>query len=248
MEPSENISIILSLLAGLSYFLSPCVLPLVPSYLSYITGISLGELKERGSNKNIQKAAIIHSILFIFGFSLVFITLGASASFLGQFLVRRLDIVRKVGGIIITLFGLFIILQPYLTKMSFLIRDRRWILKNRPTGYLGSVLIGISFSAGWTACNTPVLAAILTYTTIGKTIGAGIFLLTIFSLGLAIPFFISALAINAFLSFFSKVKRYLRVIEIISGVLLIIFGILVFTNYFSILSAYLVHLTGWQGI
>jgi len=248
LEQPENISIILSLFAGVSYFLSPCVLPLVPSYLSYITGISLEDLKESGSNRKIQKITLIHSILFIFGFSLVFITLGASASFLGQFLARHLDIVRKVGGIIITLFGLFIILQPYMAKLALLMRDRRLTLKNRPTGYLGSVSIGISFAAGWTACSTPVLAALLTYASIGKTVGTGIFLLTIFSLGLAIPFFLSALAVNLFLNFFGKVKRYLRIIEIISGVLLIIFGILVFTNYFSILSAYLVSWTGWQGI
>jgi cytochrome c-type biogenesis protein len=133
-----------------------------------------------------------------------------------------------------------------MTKLSFWMRDRRWILKT--TGYLGSVLIGISFSAGWTTCSTPVLAAILTYTSMGKTVGTGIFLLTVFSLGLAIPFFLSALAVNVFLSFFGKVKRYLRVIETISGIWLTIFGILVFTNYFSILSGYLVRWIGWKGI
>jgi cytochrome c-type biogenesis protein len=133
-----------------------------------------------------------------------------------------------------------------MTKLSFWMRDRRWILKT--TGYLGSVLIGISFSAGWTTCSTPVLAAILTYTSMGKTVGTGIFLLTVFSLGLAIPFFLSALAVNVFRSFFGKVKRYLRVIETISGIWLTIFGILVFTNYFSILSGYLVRWIGWKGI
>jgi len=245
MGQTENISVIISFLAGLSYFLSPCVLPLVPSYLSYITGISLEELKGSSSNKKIQKATIIHSILFIFGFSLVFITLGASASFVGQFLARHLDIVRRIGGIMIIFFGLFII---GLIKVPFLQRDRRWILKNKPTGYLGSVLIGISFSAGWTACSTPVLAAILFYTGMGKTVATGIFLLSLFSLGLATPFFLSALAVNVFLNLFNKLKRYVRVIEIISGVLLIIFGILVFFDYFSILSSYLIDLTGWQGI
>ena len=247
MEQSENITVIAAFFAGLLYFLSPCVLPLVPSYLSYITGISLEDLKGERSKK-LQKITIIHSLLFILGFSLVFITLGASASFMGQFLARYLDIVRKVGGAIIILFGLFIILQPYLIKMPFLIRDRRWTFKNRPTGYLGSVLIGVSFSAGWTACSTPILAAILTSASMVKTVGTGIFLLTVFSLGLATPFFLSALAVNLFLSFFDKVKKYLRIIEIASGALLIILGILVFTNYFSILSAYFVRWTNWQGI
>jgi len=247
MEQGENISFIISFFAGLSYFLSPCVLPLVPSYLSYITGISLEDLKGERSSK-IQKITIIHSLLFILGFSLVFITLGASASFLGQFLARNLEIVRKIGGIIIILFGLFIILQQYLIKVAFLIRDRRWVFKSRPTGYLGSVLIGISFSAGWTACSTPVLAAILFYTSMAKTVATGIFLLSVFSLGLAIPFFLSALAVNIFLNFFDKVKKYLRIIEIISGVLLIIFGVLVFTNYLSIISAYFVRWTNWQGV
>ncbi|HIE30309.1 TPA: cytochrome c biogenesis protein CcdA [Candidatus Poribacteria bacterium] len=245
MPQTENVSLIIAFLAGLGYFLSPCVLPLVPSYISYVTGISIENLREHGGRKKVQWAGMIHSLLFILGFSIVFITLGASASFAGQILARHLDIVRIVGGVLIILIGLFII---GLLKITFLMRDRRWFMRRKPTDYLGSVLVGISFSAGWTACSTPVLSAILIYTSMGKTIGTGIILLAFFSLGLATPFFLTSLAMNTFLSLFDKVKKYLRVIEIVSGILLIIFGILILTNYFSILSQKLVEWTGWQGI
>lgn len=245
MPQTENVSLIIAFLAGLGYFLSPCVLPLVPSYISYITGMSIENFRARGKQTKVQWTGMIHSLLFILGFTAVFITLGASASFVGQLLARHLDIVRKVGGILIILIGLFI---TGLLKIPFLMRDRRWFVRHKPTDYLGSVLVGISFSAGWTACSTPVLSAILIYTSMGKTVGTGMILLAFFSLGLAIPFFLTSLAMNAFLSFFGKIKKYLRVIEIVSGILLIIFGILIFTNYFSILSQKLVELTGWQGI
>lgn len=244
MVQPEAISFIVAFLAGLAYFLSPCVLPLVPSYISYITGISFEELKEGGSNRRVHLATIIHSLFFISGFSLVFIILGASASFLGQFLSQHLPIVRKIGGALIVILGLFI--AGWL-KVPYLLRERHWKLSRRPAGYFGSALIGISFAAGWTACSTPILSAILIYTSTGKTIQTGMILLTAFSLGLATPFFLSSLAINTFLTFFKRIKKYLRTIEIISGILLIGFGILVFTNYFSILSGYLVRWTGWQG-
>lgn len=245
MPQTENVSLIIAFLAGLGYFLSPCVLPLVPSYISYITGISIENLRGHGERKRVQWAGMIHSLLFIFGFSVVFITLGASASFAGQILARHLNIVRIVGGVLIILIGLFI---TGLLKIPFLMRDRRWFVRHKPTDYLGSVLIGISFSAGWTACSTPVLSAILIYTSMGKTIDTGIILLAFFSLGLATPFLLTSLAMNTFLNLFDKFKKYLRVIEIVSGILLIIFGILILTNYFSILSQKLVEWTGWQGI
>lgn len=244
MAQPEAVSFIVAFLAGLAYFLSPCVLPLVPSYISYITGISFEELREGGSKESVRLVTIIHSLLFIAGFSLVFIILGASASFLSQFLSQYLPLVRKVGGVLIVILGFFI--AGWL-KIPFLMRERHWKLSHRPAGYFGSGLIGISFAAGWTACSTPILSAILIYTSTGKTIQTGIVLLTAFSLGLALPFFLSSLTINSFLTFFKRIKKYLRTIEIISGILLIIFGILVFTNYFSILSGYLVRWTDWQG-
>lgn len=244
MVQPEAVSFIVAFLAGLAYFLSPCVLPLVPSYISYITGISLEELKENGSNRNVRLATIIHSLLFIVGFSFVFIILGASASFLGQFLSEYLPLVRKIGGVLIVILGFFI--AGWL-RIPYLLKERHWRLSYKPAGYFGSCLTGISFAAGWTACSTPVLSAILIYTSTGKSIQTGVVLLTVFSLGLAIPFFLTSLTVNSFLTFFKKIKKYLKAIEIISGIILIIFGILVFTNYLSILSGYLVRWTGWQG-
>lgn len=235
---TENVSLAIAFLAGLASFVSPCVLPLIPSYLSYITGISFEDLKEPGGR--IRKITLIHSLLFILGFSLVFVLLGASASFLGRFLLSHLSIVRKVGGILIIFMGLFI---AGVVKFPFLMRERRLLhLRERKIGYLGSLLVGVSFSAGWTACATPVLASILIYAGLGKTVGRGMLLLTGFSLGLGLPFLLSSLFLNSFLNVFSKFKRYLKGVEIVSGILLIVFGILIFTDYFSALSNYLV---GW---
>lgn len=245
MVQPESVSFIIAFLAGLAYFLSPCVLPLVPSYISYITGISFKELKEGRSKAKVRSATIVHSLLFIAGFSFVFIALGASASFLGQLLSGHIPVVRKVGGALIVIIGLFV---AGWIKIPYLLREKHWRSSHSPGGYFGSLLIGISFAAGWTACSTPVLSAILIYTGTAKSIQTGVNLLTVFSLGLAIPFFFASLAINSFLTFFTRIKQHLKTIEIISGIILIIFGLLVFTNYLSILSGYLFSLaSGGQG-
>ncbi len=227
----------IAFLLGIAYFISPCVLPLVPSYLSYITGMSFQELTstEREARSSCRRLAIIHSLLFIVGFSIFFIALGASASFVGQFLIEHQKVVRIAGGILIIIFGLII---AGVFRIPFLMRDWRIQLKNRPTGFLGSFLVGLTFSAGWTACGAPLLGSMLALSSQAATVGRGVFLLSGFSLGLALPFFLSAIALTSFLALFAKFRRFIGLVEKICGGLLVLIGFLLLTNSFNLLVRY----------
>lgn len=231
-----NVSFIIAFFAGVISFVSPCVLPLIPSYLSYITGLTLKDLLEEDRSR-VRKLVIINSLLFILGFSLVFVFLGATASVLGQILYRYRDVIRIAGGFFITIMGLYIL---GLFKLRFLDVERRLHLKVRPTSYFGSIIAGIVFAAAWTPCVGPVLASILTLAGVSQTLGSGVFLLVAYSLGLGIPFFLSSLALDAFLIYSKKVKPYLGVITFINGFFLLIVGILILTGYFQSVIAYLV--------
>jgi cytochrome c-type biogenesis protein len=229
------VSTLISFLAGLLSFLSPCVLPLVPAYVSYITGVSFNELINPISKRKIRHVTLINSTMFILGFSLVFVTLGASATFVGQLLASYIHIVRKIGSIFIILFGLYL---TGVYKIKFLSQERRLNIGANTHGYLSSVLIGIAFAAGWTPCVGPILSSILLYASLSETVGTGIYLLSIYSLGLAVPFFITALAINTFLNSFKTINKYLRYVNFISGLLLISMGLILFSDYFQLLSGY----------
>ncbi len=222
--------------AGVLSFLSPCVLPLVPSYLSFVTGMSLEDLQEGVD----RRATLIHSILFVVGFSAIFMILGASASFLGQFLRVYEVWIARVGGVIIILLGLHL---AGAFRFAPLLRERRIHLHDKPAGYLGTVGVGAAFGAGWTPCIGPVLGAILTYAASQEQFWSGVFLLAVYSAGLAIPFLLSALALDAFLKAFSRFRRLLPVIQVGSGILLVIFGVLLLTGSFTILSSFLTRFT-----
>ena len=213
-------------LGGLLSFLSPCVLPIVPSYVSFITGISFEDFKT-GNKALIRKLTIISSLLFITGFSTVFILLGVFSSFIGRFLAIHYDVIRIVGGIIIIVFGLYVM---GIFKIGFLSMDKRVHLKSKPRGYIGSFVVGLTFATGWTPCIGPILGTILLIASTSGSAFYGFKLLFVYSLGLAIPFFITSLAINTFLSHFSLVNKYMRPILILSGLFLIAFGILFLTN------------------
>ncbi len=228
----QNISLSIAFAAGFLSFIAPCALPLVPSYLSYITGLTFKDLTGGGVKIQTMK----HSLLFIAGFSTVFILLGATASSLGNLLREYQIILRWIGGIIIIFFGLYIM---GLLKLNFLSKSKKFEFANKPPGLLGSYLVGSSFAIGWTACVGPILGTILFYAGSTGTVSQGVILLSAYSLGLGIPFFITSLTVNSFLSAFKRIKKYMRLIEIISGVFLIIVGILVLTNYFVILSSFL---------
>ncbi|MGD2081231.1 MAG: cytochrome c biogenesis protein CcdA [Nitrospirota bacterium] len=225
----------LAFAAGVLSFLSPCVLPLVPSYVSFITGMSFEELTEEADKARIRRLTITNSLAFVLGFSVVFIALGASTSYVGQMFRLYQEEIRIVGGILVIIFGLFIM---GLFKMDFLMREKKFHLQGRPSGYLGVFVVGIVFAAGWTPCIGPILGGILLYATSQGSTALGLKLLSIYSLGLAIPFLLSALAINSFLSYSKKVQKYMRAIMFVSGLVLIAFGVLLLTDKVSELANY----------
>lgn len=232
----KDISYPLAFLAGILSFLSPCVLPLLPSYVSYITGISFEDLTSNVDKKRIRYLTIMNSVVFIMGFSAVFITLGASSSAIGSLLFEYLDLIRIIGGILIIIFGLFI---AGFLKLDFLMKDKKLHLVGKPAGYIGTFFMGMTFAAGWSPCIGPILGTILVYASSKGSTFYGLKLLAVYSLGLALPFFISAIAINSFLIYSKKLVRYMRAIMIISGLLLIIFGIMLLTDQIRKLSGIL---------
>ncbi len=238
---SANISFIGAFVAGLLSFLSPCVLPLIPSYITYITGLSFADLQAEHPSHKVRQQTIIHSLLFIAGFTVVFVLLGASATFVGTFLQEHMTAIRRVGGVLIILFGIHL---SGLVPIHFLLGERRFTIHRKPAGYVGSLLVGLAFAAGWTPCIGPILASILMVAATEETVYRGIALLLAYSMGLAIPFFLASLAMHQFLVFFNRFKKYIRIFEIVTGVFLVIVGALVFGNYLSLLSRYV---TRWFG-
>ena len=227
-----EVGIAIAFTAGVFSFLSPCVLPLVPSYLTFVTGMSLEDLQE-GVNR---KATFMHSLLFVLGFSVIFILLGASASFLGQFL-RAYEIwIARIGGLIIILLGLHL---AGVFRLTPLMREKRMHLNDKPAGYLGTLGVGMAFGAGWTPCIGPILGAILTYGMTQETMWAGVGLLSVHSLGLAVPFLVASLALDWFLQTFKRFRRWIPIVEKASGVLLIVLGFLLLTGQFTVLAAWL---------
>lgn len=218
-----------SFLAGITTFLSPCVLPLIPAYLSFITGFSLEELRE--GEKNFTPL-IFNTLFFVFGFTVIFVLLGASATYLGSLIGERRELLRIIGGIIIILFGLHL---TGIYRFKFLYQEKRVRLRSKPLGYLGSFLAGLVFASGWTPCVGPLLSSILVLASQQGTVIQGMFLLFIYSLGLGVPFLIVVLAVNRFLLLFARIKKFIHLTEIVAGIILIILGLLLITNRFYLL-------------
>lgn len=230
-----DVSFPMAFLAGVLSFLSPCVLPLVPSYVSFITGASFEDLTGAVDRKRIRFLTVTNSLAFILGFSVIFVALGASSSLLGRFLLDYQDLIRTAGGIIVIVFGLFV---AGILRMDFLLRDRKFHLSGKPAGYFGTFLIGMTFAAGWTPCIGPILGTILLYASSKASAVYGFNLLAAYSLGLAVPFFVSSLAINTFLSYSRVLLRYMRGIMIVSGLLLVAFGLVLLTNQIGRVSTF----------
>ncbi len=229
----ENVSILTAFIFGIISFISPCVLPIVPGYLSFISGYSFEEMVNSGRSVLFRKVTL-NSVLFVLGFSLIFVALGASATAVGQFLLQKLNLFSKIAGVIIIIFGLHMI---GVFRIKFLNYEKKFHT-GKKIGPLGSFVAGLAFAFGWTPCIGPVLAAILAIAAQQDTIGKGIILLSVYSLGLGIPFLVTSLSINAFLGFFRKFSKYIRWVEVAGGVLLVIVGILIMTNNLTVLSAY----------
>lgn len=235
MENTSNITFVSAFLAGLLSFLSPCVLPLIPSYITYITGLSFADLQAEHPDHAIRRRSIMHALCFVVGFTTVFVLLGASATYIGGFLQQHMNTVRKVGGLLIVLFGIHV---TGLVPIHLLLGEKKVHLQHKPAGFFGSYLVGIAFAAGWTPCIGPILASILMVAATEETVLKGIVLLLLYSLGLGIPFLLSALAMHRFIVLFNRFKKYIRMFEIVTGIFLIAVGIMIYANYFRILGGY----------
>ncbi len=236
MTGAENVSIFFAFTAGLVSFLSPCILPMIPSYLAFITGISLEELSQDQNLKKVRKSVISNSLLFILGFSILFIIMGASATFLGKFLSKNIRWLEIIGGSLVVILGLHF---AGLFKIKFLDRERKIHLNKKPLGLFGTVLVGMAFGAGWTPCVGPILGSILTMAAATQDVVKGIILLIAYSIGLGIPFLLTGLLIHKFFEYFKTIRKYFRVISLVGGILLVIIGFLLITGYFTTISSFL---------
>ncbi|MFZ4621465.1 MAG: cytochrome c biogenesis CcdA family protein [Bacteroidota bacterium] len=231
---SENINILTAFLFGLLSFISPCVLPIIPGYISFISGHTLDDLK--GDNKSAARAVMINSLVFIAGFTVIFVLMGAAATSIGKVLNDNLNLISKIAGFIIIIFGLHMI---GIFKIGFLNYEKRFHLQEKKLGILGSFAVGAAFAFGWTPCIGPVLAGILAIASQQETVLQGIILLFVYSLGLGIPFFLTAISINKFFTLFNRIKKHFHTIEVVGGVMLVAVGILMMTNYLTIIASYL---------
>jgi cytochrome c-type biogenesis protein len=234
VSDAPSLGVLVAFAGGLLSFLSPCVLPLVPSYLGFITGLTFDELADR------RKLAMLHAVLFVLGFTLVFMLFGASATALGRVLKYYEVWFQRVGGVLIMLFGLYCL---GVLRLRFLDQEARLHLDRKPVGYLGSVLVGMAFAAGWTPCIGPILGAILGLAASEASLPRGMVLLGSYSLGLAVPFLFAAFAVETFLSWFQRFRRHMRWVQRVSGILLILVGLLLLTGQFTRLAGWLQSLT-----
>ncbi|MFI5312071.1 MAG: cytochrome c biogenesis CcdA family protein [Gemmatimonadales bacterium] len=227
MTDGGGLGLFIAFSAGLLSFLSPCVLPLVPSYVTFITGLSFEDVTKA------RRTALVHSLLFILGFTIIFVALGATATAVGRLLLRHRYWVSLVGGLLVIVFGLYLL---GILNIAMFMRERRVHLANKPMGYLGTVVVGIAFGAGWSPCLGPILGAILTYTASQANLSRGLLLLFTYSMGLAVPFLAAALAVERFLELFAKHRAKMVWVNRVAGVLLIAVGLLLVTNRFEILA------------
>src|SRR5436853_2006521 len=227
--------IAVAFIAGLVSFLSPCVLPLVPGYISIISGSSLDQLKAREKDTALFRTVLLNSVMFIIGFSITFILLGASATWIGQVLVSRMRLLGQLAGLVLIVFGIHLM---GIGKINFLYKDKRFHNVEKPRGVLGALVLGLAFAFGWTPCIGPILAGILTIASTKQTVTEGMFLLAVYSAGLGIPFLLTSLRLNQFLSFYRRFKKLFHAVEVASGALVIAVGLLMVTGSLSRLATW----------
>ena len=248
MQQAANITYWIAFTAGILSFVSPCVLPLIPSYLTYITGLSFKQLDDAHPTAKIRMTVLLHSICFIIGFSVVFVLLGAIAGVASHnfqtHLREGLEWVEKIGGLLIFLFGVH---MTGLFHFGVLLGEKRVQLHRKPGGYFGTFVVGVAFAAGWTPCIGPILASILMIAATSGQIGEGIGLLSIYSLGLGVPFLLSGLLFHQFLVAFNRFRKYIRFVEIVTGVMLMAVGIMLMFNLMGRITMYLYQYVPVQG-
>jgi len=226
---------------GILSFISPCVLPLVPSYISFVTGVSFEELTDDNSNAAVKRVILLNSLLFVLGFSTVFVViLGSSAQLFGSIFMQYQDVIRKIGGIAIILLGVHVI---GIINFKILQRDKRLhFFHKKPAGLLGSFLVGVGFAAGWTPCIGPILSAIFAVAATSPNKWSGTILFIAYSAGLAIPFMLTSLGLNTFLRHFNKLKKHMGAVSVVTGILLISTGVLIYTNSLTLIAGYMTSL------
>jgi cytochrome c-type biogenesis protein len=227
---TSNVGVAIAFGAGLASFLSPCVLPLIPSYITFITGMTLDDVQRS------RRVALVHAVLFVLGFSLIFLALGASATLLGRLLVTYRVWISRVGGVLVLAFGLYLLGVFNLGAFS---RERRFHITDKPLGYLGTLVVGVAFGAGWTPCIGPILGSILTYAATQAEVSRGVLLLGAYSLGLAVPFLLAAVAIDRFVSALQKVRGKLVWVTRVSGAVLVVVALLMITDYLTVITGVL---------
>lgn len=230
-----QVSLPLAFAAGLVSFLSPCVLPVVPSYLAFVSGLTFGEIAEHPTAE-VRRTAALHSILFVLGFSLVFMTMGMVATAAGQRISGALPWINRAGGAVMILFGLHLF---GLLKVPALAGDVRVHLDNRPVGLFGSLLVGVAFGAGWTPCIGPILGSILLYASLQTTMVQGTFLLGVYALGMGIPFVAASVGLNWFLAGSAAARSWLVPLQRGAGIVLVVIGVLMITGRFATMTAFL---------
>ncbi|MEM7619725.1 MAG: cytochrome c biogenesis protein CcdA [Pseudomonadota bacterium] len=237
---SAEISFITAAFAGLISFLSPCVLPLVPPYLSFIAGATSEQMNaDDAIESDVFWRIVLSAVVFVLGFTTVFVALGASATFVGQFIQSHLDILAKIGGVIIIVFGLHFL---GLFRVALFNREARYHAEKKPPGYFGSYVIGLAFAFGWTPCIGPVLAVILALAAAADTVTMGVALLFVYSLGLGIPFILAALAIKPFMRFFKNFRKHIGTVEKVMGGFLVLTGILFITGSMTLIATWLIEM------
>lgn len=231
---ADNLSLAVAFLAGVVSFVSPCCLPLVPTYVTYLTGAAAGELSG-GMSGQVRRRLVLNALAFILGFSVVFVALGVTASAVGQFLKDHMTLVRQVSGIVVVAFGLY--MMGFL-QLPFLEREMRAQVMPGRTGLRNSFLMGAAFSAGWTPCVGPVLAGVLFLAGQAETARAGALLLAVYSLGLGLPFLLTALGVGWLMRQLPRLGRYLPGVRVASGAMMVAVGLMIYFNYFATLSRY----------
>ena len=237
----QEFSLLIVFAAGLLSFLSPCVLPLIPGYIAFVSGLSVDDMTKREPTDKILASAMLSSVLFVMGFSAVFVLLGASATWLGGLLVQRLPLLINIAGVVIIIFGFQ---QIGLFKFGFMQNIKQIDLPSEKLGPFKAPLLGAAFGFGWTPCVGPILAAILTYAATMDTVGKGVMMLIVYSAGLAIPFLLTTMAMKGFFKLFVKFKKYMGLTQKISGAILVALGIMMITGKLTLITAKLGFLNG----
>jgi cytochrome c-type biogenesis protein len=234
---SEEVTLIAAFVAGFLSFISPCVLPLIPGYVSFVSGVSLEEMRAGATAPTAsRRRVLITSLFFVIGFSIVFIMLGATATVVGKFLLTRLPILEKVAGTLLIILGLHMM---GVFRIPFLESDTRMHVNRKPAGPIGALFVGLAFAFGWTPCIGPILTPIMTIAATRDTVWEGVRLLTVYSMGLGVPFMLTAVAINHFLAASARIRKHYRAIELISGGLIIGVGLLLYTGQLTVIVRFL---------